>query len=280
MACHHCSPDRDRGYLRHELQEHAGIAMGVWFLSSRCASACSIASKRHFELQIGVSRRALGSACDVVRQRPRNSSRRLRQPRGVCRCDRALVSSVSSRTLARTARGSLQCSNPTPACSSLGTSRTRAGRRGHRPRPRSAAYRRGRFSWALMRSNGASTAFGGLAFGVGEHVRTTRPLSGDRLHDVGKIEGALLLSHAGVENDLQKQIAKLVFQAGKIVTAIGVGDLHGFFERIGRDGAEILFEVPRTSGAGRTQRRRGDLDQRGMSAGGFAGSSTCGGWGR
>ena len=35
MACHHCSPDRDRRYLRDELQEHAGTAMGIWLFHRR-----------------------------------------------------------------------------------------------------------------------------------------------------------------------------------------------------------------------------------------------------
>src|SRR4029453_18604776 len=35
MACHHRSPDRDRRYLRDELQEHAGTAMGIWLFHRR-----------------------------------------------------------------------------------------------------------------------------------------------------------------------------------------------------------------------------------------------------
>jgi magnesium transporter len=34
MACHHSGPDRDRRNLRHELQEHAGTAMGIWLFRS------------------------------------------------------------------------------------------------------------------------------------------------------------------------------------------------------------------------------------------------------
>ena len=32
MACHHRRPHRNRRHLRHELQAHAGIGMGVWLL--------------------------------------------------------------------------------------------------------------------------------------------------------------------------------------------------------------------------------------------------------
>lgn len=99
--------------------------------------------------------------------------------------------------------------------------------------------------------------------------------SGDRFHDVAKIEGALLLRHPGVENDLQQQIPKLVLQPGKIITSDGIGDLIGFFERIGSDGAEILFQVPRASGAGRAQRRH-DLYQARNVAGGLHRRAVCG----
>src|SRR6516164_7279939 len=30
VARHHCGADCDRWYLRHELQEHPGVAMGIW----------------------------------------------------------------------------------------------------------------------------------------------------------------------------------------------------------------------------------------------------------
>ena len=89
-----------------------------------------------------------------------------------------------------------------------------------------------------------------------------------RLDHVAEIEGALLLRHAGVEDDLQQQIAELVLQVGEIVARDGVGDLVGFLERIGRDGPEILLQVPRAAAAGRAQRRH-DLDQAGNVAGGL-----------
>ena len=82
----------------------------------------------------------------------------------------------------------------------------------------------------------------------------------DRLDHVAEIEGALLLRHAGVEHDLQQQVAELFLKIGKIVARDGVGDFVGFFERVGRDGREILLQIPRAAGLGRPQRRH-DLDQ-------------------
>ena len=80
-------------------------------------------------------------------------------------------------------------------------------------------------------------------------------LLGDRLDHAAEIERALLLGHAGVERDLEQQIAELLAQIVEIAARDRVGDLIGLFERVGRDGREILLEVPRTAGAGRAQRR-------------------------
>ena len=87
-------------------------------------------------------------------------------------------------------------------------------------------------------------------------------LGSNGLHDVRKIERALLLRHASMENDLQKQIAQLVLQISQIVARDRIGNFIGFLERIGRNRAEVLLEVPRTSGARRAQRRH-DFDQSG-----------------
>ena len=76
----------------------------------------------------------------------------------------------------------------------------------------------------------------------------------DRLDDAAEIERALLLGHAGVERDLQQEVAELFAQVVEIAARNRVGDLVGFFERVGRD-SEILLEVPRAAGAGRAQRR-------------------------
>ena len=85
-------------------------------------------------------------------------------------------------------------------------------------------------------------------------------LGGNRLDYVAEIEGALLLRHAGVKHHLQQQIAKFVLKVGKIVPRDGICDLVGFFERIGCDGREVLFQIPRAAGLGRPQCRH-DFDQ-------------------
>ena len=85
-------------------------------------------------------------------------------------------------------------------------------------------------------------------------------LGGQRLDDVAEIEGALLLCHPGVENDLQKQIAQLVLQARKIIARDGVRNLIGFLKRIGSDRPEILLQVPRAARSWRAERRH-DLKQ-------------------
>ena len=109
----------------------------------------------------------------------------------------------------------------------------------------------------------ALDGFGSLALRIGKHMGVTPDqLLRDGLDHVAEIEGALFLRHAGVEHDLQQQVAQFLAQIRKIVARDGVGDLVGFFERVGRDGLEVLLEIPRTAGAGRAQRRH-DLDQPG-----------------
>ena len=52
---------------------------------------------------------------------------------------------------------------------------------------------------------------GGAAVGVGEDMRMAADqLGGDGLDHVAEIEGALLLGHAGMEDDLQQQVAQFV----------------------------------------------------------------------
>ena len=87
-------------------------------------------------------------------------------------------------------------------------------------------------------------------------------LFGDGLHDVAEVESVLLLRHAGMEDDLQQQIAELVAQIGEVVARDGVGHLIGLFERVRRNGREVLLEVPWTAGTRRPQRRH-DLQEPG-----------------
>ena len=93
-------------------------------------------------------------------------------------------------------------------------------------------------------------------------------LFGDGLDHAAEIEGALLLRHAGVEHDLEQEVAQLVAEIGEVAAGDRVGHLVGFFERVGRDGREILLQVPGAAGAGRAQRRH-DLEEPGDVAGGL-----------
>ena len=79
-------------------------------------------------------------------------------------------------------------------------------------------------------------------------------LLGDRLDDAAEIECALLLGHARVEHHLQQKVAELVAQIDEIAARNRVGNLIGLFERVGRDGREILLEVPGAAGHRRAQR--------------------------
>ena len=81
-----------------------------------------------------------------------------------------------------------------------------------------------------------------------------------------KAKSPCLLGHPGVVDDLQQQVAELVAQIVEIAARDRVGHLVGFLDRIGRDGREILLDVPGTAGLGIAQRRH-DLDQAGNVAG-------------
>jgi hypothetical protein len=88
----------------------------------------------------------------------------------------------------------------------------------------------------------------------------TQELSRDALDDVAEVERARFLGHAGVEHDLQQEVTELVPEIEKIAARDRIGDLASLLDRIGRDGREILLEIPRTAAAGRAQRGH-DLDQ-------------------
>ena len=84
---------------------------------------------------------------------------------------------------------------------------------------------------------------------IAEDVRMPADqLVGDGLDHIAEIERALLLRHAGVEHDLQQQIAQFFLEVGEIVARDRVGDLIGFLERVGRDGREILLQIPGAAG--------------------------------
>ncbi len=56
------------------------------------------------------------------------------------------------------------------------------------------------------------------------------------------------LGHPGVEHDLELQIAELVDQRVHVAAMDCVGDLIGFFDRVGRDRFERLHAVPFAAG--------------------------------
>lgn len=85
-------------------------------------------------------------------------------------------------------------------------------------------------------------------------------LLGDRLDDVAEGKGVPLLGHAGVEHDLEQQVAELVLEILEIAAIDGVRDLVGLLDGVGRDAGEVLLQVPRTAGAGGAQRGH-DRDQ-------------------
>ena len=63
-----------------------------------------------------------------------------------------------------------------------------------------------------------------------------------------KSKAPCFLRHAGVEHDLEQQVAEFVLEVAEVAAGDGVGDLVGFLERVGRDGREVLLQVPRAAG--------------------------------
>src|SRR5262249_13620328 len=98
---------------------------------------------------------------------------------------------------------------------------------------------------------------------LAEHVRMAPyQLFGQALDDVGKVEGPLLLRHAGMEDDLQQEIAQFIAQVIEIASRNGIGDLVSLLDGIGGDRLEGLLQVQRTAAAARA-RRRHDFEQPG-----------------
>ena len=67
-------------------------------------------------------------------------------------------------------------------------------------------------------------------------------------------EQTRLLGHAGVEDDLQQKVAELVREVDEVAAGDGVGDLVGLLDGVGRDGREVLLEVPGAARARGAQR--------------------------
>ena len=182
------------------------------------------------------------------------------------RRDSASTSAISSRSLASTPRDVvpveadlgrllLKLQRPRQRRQGRGTPASAPSAARHRARRRRASAR-SRFSSALIRPHSALTASGVEVAGVAEHMRMAADqLGGDRLDDAAEVEQAGLLGHAGMKDDLQQEVAELLAQILGVAALDGVGDLVGFFDRVGRDRGEGLLEVPGTAAlAGRAAR--------------------------
>ena len=85
---------------------------------------------------------------------------------------------------------------------------------------------------------------------------------GDALDDITKRKRAFLLGQAGMIDDLQQQIPKLLLKIAAVTALDRIGDLIGLLDRIVRDGFEGLFDIPRSAADRRAQRRH-DFDEAG-----------------
>src|SRR5579863_8809338 len=90
--------------------------------------------------------------------------------------------------------------------------------------------------------------------------------SANCLDNVTKTERVLLFGHSGMVDDLKQEVAEFILEVVEIAARDRVGDLVGLFDRVWRNRLEILLEVPRTTGHGRSKLRH-DLDQAGNVAG-------------
>ena len=80
---------------------------------------------------------------------------------------------------------------------------------------------------------------------VTEHMRVPGyHFGGNRFDDAAIIEQPALFGHAGVEDDLEQQIAQLVSYVVPVLLFDRAGHFIGFLDRVGRYGREGLFLVP------------------------------------
>ena len=113
----------------------------------------------------------------------------------------------------------------------------------------------------------AGLLFGALVAALG--AKDMR-VPGDHLvgHGVGHLvegEQPCLSRHLGVEHRLEEQITQLAFQVVPGFAFDGIGDFMGFFDGIGRDGGEGLFDVPGAAGV-RVAQAAHDLQKAGHAA--------------
>ena len=163
-------------------------------------------------------------------------------------------SASSSFSLSNTGASEGQ-SNPTLAALSCNlTARVRAGRAGGTSSRTPPCLRRSFLGLdALPEARGGA----GGALGVAaEDVRVAADhFLRDGVHHIGEGEGAVLLGHARVIDNLKQQIAQLVLERAHVALLDGVGDLVGFLDGVGGNRLESLLQVPRTARARRAQGR-------------------------
>lgn len=81
---------------------------------------------------------------------------------------------------------------------------------------------------------------------LAEHVRMAEnQLVADRIGHVAYVESLLLGAHFGIEDDMQQQIAQLLFHIIQIMVQNRVGQFVGFLYRIHSERLERLLAVPR-----------------------------------
>ena len=85
-------------------------------------------------------------------------------------------------------------------------------------------------------------------------------LGGDGLDHVAELEQAGFSRHLGVIDGLEEEVAELVLEVVHVTAGDGIGHLVGFFDRVRRDGREVLLDVPGAAGLLVAQRGH-DLDQ-------------------
>ena len=78
-------------------------------------------------------------------------------------------------------------------------------------------------------------------------------LVADRIGNIVETEQAVVGRDLAMKDDLEQQIAKLVANLGRIAAGNGIGDLIGFFDRVRRDGREILRQIPFATAIGIAQ---------------------------
>ncbi len=93
--------------------------------------------------------------------------------------------------------------------------------------------------------------FGLVTVFITEDVRmTTDHLFGYAFNHVTEVEMPVFFCHAGVVNHLQEQVSQFLAKVRHVVLGDRIGNFVGFFQGVGRDRFERLFQIPGASGNG------------------------------